>query len=176
MNRFAWSAFILLFIIFYSIDLPISSGTLNLGMLFLATGCYWSVRNEKRKSLLMCMLLTWLLSAMYAGFSLWVMYDPIILIVPKEWMSASIISLAAILVVKKARLRLITAILGLIHGEVLSFFVYQQIWGYYEIGHGAFFDVIATVCLVLVIYRSLQLALLFFEKLVKNNHQTSQTL
>lgn len=150
------AGFILLFIILYAIQVPVPKGTINLGFVWLALGCYWMFHTQVRKRLFLSFMFGWFVAAVYAGFSLWAMFDPIIIIVQKEWMMASILFLLSILLMKNALLRVTIVTLGMIHGEVLTHLVTANIWGLFEIGSGLFFDGLALSLIILGVHILLQ--------------------
>lgn len=155
-KRIMIAGFILLFIIFYSVHIPVPMGTINAGFVWLALGCYWMFHRQARKRLFVSFLFGWFIAAVYAGFSLWTMYDPIIMIVQKEWMMASILFLLSIFLMKNALLRVTVVTLGMIHGEVLTHFVTANIWGLFEIGSSLFFDGLALSLGILSLHILLQ--------------------
>lgn len=155
-NRTMIAVFILLFIIFYAIQIPVPNGTINLGFVWLALGCYWMFHRQASKRLFLSFMFGWLIAAVYAGFSLWAMFDPIIVVVQKEWMMTSILFLLSIFLMKNALLRVTIVTLGMIHGEVLTHFVTANIWGLFEIGSGLFFDGLALSLIVLGLHILLQ--------------------
>ncbi|TSB46898.1 YphA family membrane protein [Alkalicoccobacillus porphyridii] len=175
-KRYRYSVFILMFIILYSVNITIASSTLNVGMIWLSMGCYLHVRNQKALTLLFYMISAWLLSALYAGFSLWVLYDPIILIAPQSWMAAFIICFSSIFIAKDYKMKVGISILGMIHGEVLAQLVYGQIWGMYVIGDWMFYDVLAMVCVFFIFMGIFAACMRFFEKWVKSHPYASQSL
>ncbi|MFK3936262.1 hypothetical protein ACI2JA_01960 [Alkalihalobacillus sp. NPDC078783] len=175
-KRILIAGFILLFIIMFAIEIPLAKGTINLGFIWLAFGCYWMFHRQARKKLFLSFMFGWFIAAVYAGFSLWTMFDPIIMIVQKEWMMASILFLLSILLMKDSLLRMTVVTLGMIHGEVLSHLVTSTIWGLFEIGNGLFFDGLALSLVILCIHILLKQILGFLQDATEKWRSTTESL
>ncbi|MDQ0205902.1 YphA family membrane protein [Alkalicoccobacillus murimartini] len=176
MNRYKWSMFILFFIVFYSIDVTVPSGQLNLGFIWLSVGCYRCFQLQTKQKLFTWFLSVWLITAVYAGFVLWSIYDPIILFAEKQWIVAGLIFCVGYLIMKPSFSRIIVVTLGMLHGEVLVHLIFVQIWGSYEIGDGIFFDALAATQGLFCAHLILKIGLEMAKRLTENSSHASQSL
>ncbi|MCM2674322.1 YphA family membrane protein [Alkalicoccobacillus plakortidis] len=175
-NRYGFALFILLFIIFYSININMLSGSINLGFIWLTVSCYWFFHRQTKRNLISSFFWVWVITAIYAGFTLWSIFDPIILIANKEWMVAGLLYVVSSLLIKSTYVRLIAVTLGIMHGELLLNLVLSKIWGTYEVGSGLFFDGLAASLLILFVHLLLQNTLRFLRRLTENSSQATQSL
>lgn len=118
-------------------------------IIFLILG-YYEIGKMKGKSLVYFLITTFILMLAYGSFQLFELFDPVWLILDRNWMFAVVLTYMTIMMHNEVFKRVVALLFGSIHGE----FVYSLVLDVYSmkipIGSLQFLDVISiSVCLIL---------------------------
>lgn len=122
---------------------------ISLSFLFILFYAYGELFFVARKKLLYIVVVCYAVTFSYSGFLLYTVYDPVILWSFRPFVVAIGVSLIVLLLVRPFSLRLLTAMIGVCHGEVCYQWIVRAYLGTASIGNLAFFDRLSAVLLAL---------------------------
>lgn len=149
-NRFRLSAAILIVIILANTHFTLWRFEINLSSIFLIFFCYKNLGGKSGKTISYFYLCSFIVSIAYVTFHLFEIFDPVWLILKKEWMMGICLGYLAILLQKSFKGRLLIIISGTIQGEILYAYILNKYGFPYQISSFAYLDAFAlTIALLL---------------------------
>lgn len=131
--------------------------------LFMLLLSYFTFSKKKLGSLLYSFICSFIITIAYVTFNLFVIYDPVWVIFPKEWMMGICFSCLAIFLQTSLKDRLLMIVSGGVQGEILYAVYLSKFEFSYPIGSMAFLDVISLITILLVSWSILENAGSFFQ-------------
>jgi len=119
------------------------------GLFLLITSCIF-ISQEKRGAIIYYFICSFIVSIAYVTFHLFEIFDPIWIIIKKEWMMGIVFGYLAILLQKTLKGRLLIVICGTMQGEFLHAYILNKIPFPYKIGAFEYLDVCALIAALLV--------------------------
>ncbi|HET7616553.1 MAG TPA: hypothetical protein VFK27_06275 [Bacillales bacterium] len=123
---------------------------LNAALPVILIYCYWKLSGLKRSKLVYTVAVSHIVTLAYMGFSMYTLYDPAVLWIDRKWMTAVLIFLAVQFMVRSFVLRIVAAVIGTIHGNVLLALTLSGLSLSVLAGSLHFFDMLAC-CLSLML-------------------------
>jgi hypothetical protein len=123
---------------------------INLSGIVLIVYCYTALSGEKKKIISYLFICSFIVTIAYVTFHLFEIFDPVWLILKKEWMMGICLGYLAILLQKTLKGRLLIIISGTLQGEILYAYILSEYEFPYQISSFAYLDACAlTVALLL---------------------------
>lgn len=149
-NRVKYSVIILLSIILSSQYLQVGGLKISVVSFLFLLIAYYEVGKMKRKSMAYFLITSFILMLAYGSFQLFELFDPVWLILDRNWMFAVVLTYMTIMMHNQHIHRIIALVFGSIHGEILYSLVLDVYSMQIPIGTLRFLDVISiSVCLIL---------------------------
>lgn len=127
--------------------LGLEVSVVSIFFLFLA---YFEVGKMKGKSMAYFLITSFIIMLAYGSFQLFELFDPVWLILDRNWMFAVVLTYMTIMMHKEVFKRVIAIIFGSIHGEIVYSLVLDVYSMEIPIGSLQFLDVISiSMCLIL---------------------------
>ncbi len=158
------AAVVLIVIILADFSIPIGSLKVYAGGLFLLMTTYMSVKKEKGKSLAYFFICSFIIMIAYVTFRLFEIFDPVWLILKKEWMMGIILGYLAILLQKSVRGRLFVLISGTIQGEILYAYILSKYGFPYPIAGLGYLDSFSLTAALLILWSRMENLGFYFER------------
>ncbi|WP_368504517.1 hypothetical protein AB3N04_02190 [Alkalihalophilus sp. As8PL] len=121
----------------------VQSIQVSLGYVFMIGVFYGYLTQLKTRSLLYILPTSLIVAASYASFQLVSIYDPVVHLIDGRIMSMAIVVTLSCIMTTKWSLRLLIAILGLLHGELLYGLTVSKTFMVYSFGEFYLLDVMA---------------------------------
>lgn len=149
-KRVKYTVIILFSIILSSQSIHLFGLEVSVVSIFFLILAYYEIGKMKGKSMVYFLITSFILMLAYGSFQLFELFDPVWLILDRNWMFAVVLTYMTIMMHNEVFKRVITLIFGSIHGEL----VYSLVLNVYSmeipIGSLQFLDVISiSVCLIL---------------------------
>ncbi|MEO2074265.1 MAG: hypothetical protein ABGX20_02620 [Bacillus sp. (in: firmicutes)] len=148
--RLKLSVFILLLIISSNFHFSFAEVEFYLSGLYLLIISYALISQEKIGAIFYYFICSFIVSMAYVTFHLFEIFDPIWIILKKEWMMGICFGYLAILLQKTLKGRLIIILAGTMQGEFLYAYILSKYQFPYEIGAFQYLDVCALISALLV--------------------------
>ncbi|WP_080845439.1 YphA family membrane protein [Cytobacillus gottheilii] len=175
--RLGLSVWILLLIIFSARELTLGTISVSFSAIFIVLTIYVLLAKYKFKKLcyfLVCQLIG--ISA-YASFHLFEMFDPVWVIIGREWMLSAILVILSSILMKAKFERFILLASAAIHGEVVNGIIFHSFSFPYHIGSFVYLDILSISTLVLLIWNGVEYMTAYlgtyFNQLEKERGRTS---
>ncbi|HJV16688.1 MAG TPA: hypothetical protein VJ546_04770 [Bacillales bacterium] len=175
-NRLKLSASILLVIILANFQFLIWGFEINSSGIFLILFCYVAKACVKTKKMSYFYLCSFIISIAYVTFLLFEIFDPVWLILKKEWMMGICLSYLSLLLQKTLKERLLMMISGTIHGEILYAFILSNYGFSNPISSLAYLDAISLTTIMLIGWSCIENASAFFDHHFKITEKEKQKL
>ncbi len=149
-KRVKYTVIILFSIILSSQSIHLFGLEVSVVSIFFLILTYYEIGKMKGKSMVYFLITSFILMLAYGSFQLFELFDPVWLILDRNWMFAVVLTYMTIMMHNEVFKRVIALIFGSIHGEL----VYSLVLNVYSmeipIGSLQFLDVISiSVCLIL---------------------------
>jgi hypothetical protein len=149
-NRVKYSVIILLSIILSSQYIQAWGLEVSVVSLLFLLIAYYEVGKMKGKSMAYFLITSFILMLAYGSFQLFELFDPVWLILDRNWMFAVVLTYMTIMMHNQHTQRIMVLIFGSIHGEIIYSLVLDVYSMKVPIGTLRFLDVISiSVCLIL---------------------------
>lgn len=122
---------------------------INASLVVLLVYGYRKLANLKRSTLFYTVAVCHVVALAYIGFFMYSLYDPAILWLDRKWMMAVLIFLLVQFLAKSFPLRCVTAVIGLVHGNLLLSWIMHGYSLSVEAGSLSFFDLL-FICLAMI--------------------------
>jgi hypothetical protein len=149
-SRFGLSAAILIVIILANTHFTLWEFEINSSGIFLIFYCYTALSGEKKKTISYFYLCSFIVTIAYVTFHLFELFDPVWLILKKEWMMGICLGYLAILLQKSLRGRLLIIISGTLQGEILYTYILNKYGFPYQISSFAYLDACSLTAALLL--------------------------
>lgn len=175
--RLKLSVAVLAVIIFADFHYPIAGFDLNMGGLLLLFLVYLSLDHEKTSKVIYFFISSFIVTIAYVAFHLFEIFDPVWIIVNKDWMIGICIGYLVILLQKKLKARLLIIISGMMQGEILFAYILSNYGFPYQVGSLECLDALALASLLQIGWSYIEYIALLFEGFIntvqKNKQKTS---
>ncbi|OLS37939.1 hypothetical protein BTR22_05365 [Alkalihalophilus pseudofirmus] len=141
--RTASAIFLFITLIVSPIYIPVFSSEVSLGFLFLIGVSYGFISQVKVMRLLHIVIAVLAVAAAYATFQLVAIYDPVVHLIDGRLMSMAIVVCLSCMLAGKWSLRILIAVVGLLHGELLYGLAAIQTFTSHAFGSFYVLDVLA---------------------------------
>ncbi|MDR6998560.1 hypothetical protein [Neobacillus niacini] len=148
--RFKLAASILIVIILSTIHFGIGNTEVYASGLFIFILTFISYSKEKLRAIIYFFICSYIVGIAYVTFHLFEIFDPVWIIIKKEWMMGILLGYLAILLQKTLRGRLLIVLNGTMQGEFLYALILSKYHFPYSIGAYAYLDVCALISFLLV--------------------------
>ncbi|HET7629247.1 MAG TPA: hypothetical protein VFK44_12815 [Bacillales bacterium] len=105
----------------------------------------------------------------YVGFSLYILYNPAVLWIDRNWLIAGMLFVVTQLLVKDFSQRLVTAIVGAVHGNLMYALYLKGLALSFSAGSFQFLDGIAGCLAMIVLWHSYEQATVFIQQFMKRS-------
>ncbi|RSK27447.1 hypothetical protein EJF36_11425 [Bacillus sp. HMF5848] len=119
-------------------------------------GCYFLIRKYPKRSQFYYLIVSLSITMAYVSFHVFSLFDPVWLVFNKLWMLVFLLVYLNLLLVKNVLARLLTLLLGILHGEVLYAIVLYNFRFPYEIGSLFFWDACALMITGILLWSGLE--------------------
>lgn len=175
-ERLYLSAWLLLMIALSIHSIEVHRLEISLAGLFLLVTTYYLLGRESFRRMLYGVVSSFIIMLAYATFKLMEIYDPVFVFIDRNFMLSAIIAYLAILLQSELHLRILSILVGTIHGEMLFSFILRDITFTSEMATLAFFDVVALGSAILLGLGGFKKISLFFEGYFKQQEKEKQKL
>ncbi|MGG5253781.1 YphA family membrane protein [Neobacillus sp. SM06] len=158
------AAAVLIVIILADFSIPIGNNKVYAGGLFLLIITYMAAKKVKGKSLAYFFICSFIILIAYVTFHLFELFDPVWLILKKEWMMGIILGYLAILLQKNIWGRLFILISGTMQGEILYAFILSKYGFGYPIAGLAYLDSFSLTAVLLILWSGMENFSVLFER------------
>ncbi len=149
-KRVTYTVIILISIILSSHSIHFWGLEVSVISIFFIFLAYLEVGKMKGKSMAYFLITSFILMLAYGSFQLFELFDPVWLILDRNWMFAVVLTYMTIMMHKEVYKRVIALIFGSIHGEIVYSLVLDVYSMEIPIGSLQFLDVISiSMCLIL---------------------------
>ncbi|HEX7065445.1 MAG TPA: hypothetical protein VF199_10315 [Bacillales bacterium] len=128
--------------------------SINLSMVILLFYGYRKLAELNRSRLLFTAGVCQVVALAYVGFFMYCLYDPAILWLDRKWMTAILIFLLVQFLVKPFSLRCLTAVIGVIHGNLLLAWIMHGYFLPMKAGSLVCFDLLAACLAMIAVWRA----------------------
>jgi hypothetical protein len=128
--------------------------------------------NLKKK--LYFFLTSLIISIGYGTFLLFELFDPIWIVIKREWMLALLITYLSVLLQEKLAWRISTVIIGCIYGDIIFAIIIQRFSFPYYIGSMSLFDVCSLATIMLFGWEGIKLSISYLESLYHAEEREKQ--
>lgn len=129
------------------------------------------------KRRLFYVLTSLIVSMAYVSMLLFEIFDPVLLIISREWLIPLLLAYIVFLLYTEVEMRIICLLAGSIHGEVLYAIIIKKITSNNMVGSLAYLDVISVASVIILAWYGIErLAAYFnhhFQQLEEENQKTS---
>lgn len=175
-ERLYLSVCILLIITLSIHSIEVHRFKISLAGLFLLVTTYYLLGRENFSRMLYGVVSSFIIMLAYTTFKLMEIYDPVFVFIDSNFMLSTIVAYLAVLLQSKLHLRILSVLVGTIHGELLFSFILRDITFTSEMATLAFFDVIALGSAFLLGIGGFKKISLFFEGHFKQQEKEKQKL
>ncbi len=154
--RLGFSAWILLLIILSGYYFSIDAVSVSFSAILVVLTVYSLLAKYKNKKLfyfLVCQLIGVLA---YVSFHLFEMFDPVWVIMDREWMLSVMMVLVSLILMRKRFERVLLLASAGIHGEVVNGIIFHSFSFPYTIGSFVYLDVLALAALILLLWNGVE--------------------
>lgn len=162
--RLKVAATVLISILFADVSFTIGNFRFFGSGLFLLIQAYMILKKEQKFSLAYFFICSSTITLAYTAFHLFEIFDPIWIIVKKEWMLGIALSYLAILLRNNLKGRLLILISGTMQGEFLYAYILSKYDFPYPIAAPAYLDAFALTAVLLVGWSLLEQMGVYFEQ------------
>ncbi|OIK17139.1 hypothetical protein BIV60_01030 [Bacillus sp. MUM 116] len=148
--RFKLAAAILMLIALSTLHFRLGNIDIFASGLFLLFLTFILISKEKLRAIIYFFICSYIIGISYVTFHLFEIFDPIWIILKKEWMMGILLGYLAILLQKTLRGRLLIVLNGTMQGEILYTIILSKYHFPYSIGTFAYLDVCALISFLLV--------------------------
>lgn len=148
--RLKLSVFILTDIFLSEFHYSLGNNQLYAGGFFLMMVTYYLISREKLGTILYFFISSFIVSISYVTFHLFEIYDPVWIIMNKQWMISIFLGYLAILLQKTLKGRLFIILSGTMQGEILYAYILNKYQFPYSIGGFEYLDVLSLMSALLV--------------------------
>lgn len=148
--RLKLAAAILLVIILSTSHFKLGNIEIYASGVFILSLTFIMISKEKLRAIIYFFICSYIMGIAYVTFHLFEIFDPIWIIIKKEWMMGILLGYLAIILQKSLRGRLLIVINGTMQGEFLYAFILNKYHFPYSIGALAYLDVCALISFLLV--------------------------
>lgn len=125
---------------------------------------YYYLAKERFRTILLLSFYSLIISIIYVSFIIFTYIDPVLLIFNQYWMMACFISILAIFLHSSFIHRLLIVLAGVIHGEIVTAFLFNHLYLPYAVGSHAFLDTVAKTLILLFVWAMFENANVIFDK------------
>ncbi len=173
-DRLKLSAWLLISIMLSVTSVPLGLIEISGTGLFMLLTAYLSVSQVNLKQLLYILLSTFILMLVTVCFLLYELFDPVWLMMRREWLFAIILTCITLLLVQNKRQRMFVMLMGSIQGEVF----YSLLVAKYSFSYSAAtlfsLDYYALTLTLIIGWNSLEMAVNYFDKQVQSIEKEKQ--
>ena len=117
---------------------------------FLLLITYFLFSREKRSTIIYNFICSYIVTLSYVSFHLFEIYDPIWIIINKQWMIGIFLGYLVIILQKSLKGRLLIILSGTMQGEILYAYILKKYQFPYSIGGFDYLDVLSLITMLLV--------------------------
>ncbi|MBL4954124.1 hypothetical protein JK635_18315 [Neobacillus sp. YIM B02564] len=154
--RLKLAAIILIVIILSNSHLFLGRFEITWSGILLLLFSYFFIANEKFTAIIYYSICALIISIAYVSFHLFEIFDPIWVILKKEWLISIGMCFLTIILQKKLHGRIVIAVSGTMQGEFLTAFVLNKLHIPYSVGGFAYLDVCSLTSVLLVCWSLLE--------------------
>lgn len=147
--RLKLAVMVLLVIIFSTSHFIIGPFDIFVSGLLLLLFSYTILSQEKRGTIYYLCICSLIISIAYVTIQLFEIFDPIWMILNREWMLGILIGYLSLLLQKTLKGRLLIVVCGLVQGEFMYAYTLQSIHMPYQVGALTFLDVCALIVAII---------------------------
>lgn len=175
-DRFFFSAWTLVAILISNTFVHINGVLINLtGLWMMITGFLYGAKLPW-KHLLYFMLSSFIIMLSTVCFLLFELFDPVWVLIKREWLMAIIISFVTWLLESKKKQRLVILMLGMIQGELLYAIILLKYPFYYPVSSLPFLDALAISIAFIIILNIVESLAEYFDKYFHSTEKERERL
>ncbi|XTP53209.1 hypothetical protein Q5760_17675 [Niallia sp. Krafla_26] len=163
-DRLYVSAWILISIMLSTTFIPLGLVEISGTGFFMLLSAYWFISRLHIKQLLYILLSTFILMLVTACFLVYELYDPVWVVMKREWMIAIIVTCITLLLLKNQKQRIVAMFLGTIQGEILYSLILTKYSFSYPVATLFSLDSYALSLSLVVGWNFLELIAAYFDK------------
>lgn len=163
-DRLLFSAWILAAIALSTSSITIMGYEINGTGLFIVLSVYIWAAQLSAKRLLYFMLSSFILMLTSVCFLLFELFDPIWILIERDWLLAILVACVAVLLHSDKQKRILVMLLGMVQGEILFSFILMRYSFSYPIASLYALDALALAAALLVGWNTLEFVVGYFEK------------
>jgi hypothetical protein len=175
--RLGISTWILLLIIATGHVIPIGNIHISYSAVLIIFTVYILIRKNKLKKLLYLLVCQFIMASAYVSFHLYEMFDPVWVVIAREWLLSAIMVILSIMLIKKRTERILLLVFASIHGELLNGIIFHSFSFPYTIGSFEYLDVLSMASGVILLWNGVEYATAYlgtyFNQLEKERGKTS---
>ncbi|WP_338451782.1 hypothetical protein R4Z09_07905 [Niallia oryzisoli] len=162
--RLLLSAWILTAIALSTTSITLWGFEINGTGIFIAVSVYISAAQLTAKKLIYFMLSSFIVMLTSVCFLLFELFDPIWILIKRDWLLAILVSCIALLLYSDKKQRILVMLLGMIQGEILYSFILTRYSFSYPVASLYALDPLALAAAILVCWNTLEFFVSYFEK------------
>jgi hypothetical protein len=152
-TRTQLAAFILFIILFSGSNMNIQGKLFSVSLILLLIYAYRCFSLYGGKRMIYHLFACHVVTLAYAGFFMYSMLDPVIVWGNKMWVTAVLIFFLVQILIDSFPMRIIVAVIGVSHGNILYEWMTRAFSGSVKIGSLSFFDLLAAVVFLICAWR-----------------------
>ncbi len=163
-DRLKVSAWILISIVLSTVFLQVDGFEVSGSGAFILLSVYMYIVQFKKKQILYLLLTSFIIMIAYVCFLLFELFDPIWIIVSREWLLSLMITYVAIFLHSDKKQRIVTMLIGTIQGEIFYALIIRKFSFLYPTATLAFLDVLALTLILTLTWSGLENFAKYFDK------------
>jgi hypothetical protein len=161
--RLKLSIIVLIAIFLSEVHYSIGNDQLYASGMFLLLVTYFLFCREKRGTIIYFFICSYIVTISYVTFHLFEIYDPIWIIMNKQWMIGIFLGYLAILLQKTLKGRVLIILSGTMQGEILYAYILNKYQFPYSIGGFDYLDVFSLISALLIGWSCIENAGIIFQ-------------
>ncbi len=163
-DRLKFSAWILVTILLSTLNLNFLGFELSGSGLFILFTTYLYIVQFEKKQILYLLLTSFIIMITYVCFLLYELFDPVWIIMKREWMLSLLMTYIVIFLHSDKKQRVGVLLLGMIHGEVFYAHIIRQFSFHYPTFSFPFLDALALTLVILSVWNGLETLTKYVDK------------
>ncbi|MDE3839416.1 hypothetical protein C0966_08620 [Bacillus methanolicus] len=166
--RYTISKRLLIIIIFSPIHFSVFHFQIYAAAVFIFFSIMMDISRLKKRTILYFFVSSFIIMLAYASFLMFELYDPVWVIINRDWLLVFILIYLTFMLQSEVRMRMYTMLAGILLGELLYAFVLRQNGFSYPIGSLAILDLASLAVAILLLWSGLKFTAAYFN--IQFNH------
>jgi hypothetical protein len=163
-DRLKLSVWFLVTILFSTFNFNLFEFTLSGSGAFILFTAYLSIVQFEKKQILYLLLTSFIIVIAYVCFLLFELFDPIWIIMKREWMLSLLISYLAIFLHSEKKQRILVILIGMIQGDMFYAQIIRKYSFHYPSVTLSFLDALALTFAIILVWNGFEMIAKYYDK------------